>query len=40
MSRIKNAWLAIRGRPLPSAPNTSGNHQGEKTSEKGHIADP
>lgn len=40
MSRIKNAWLAIRGKPLPSAPNTAGNQHGEKTSEKGHIADP
>ena len=40
MSRIKNAWLAFRGKPLPSAPNTTGNQHGEKTSEKGHIADP
>ena len=40
MSRISNAWAALRGKPLPSAPNTSGNHDGNQTTEKGHIADP
>ncbi|EGQ9843746.1 hypothetical protein FYU92_06610 [Vibrio cholerae] len=40
MSKFSQIWAILRNRPLPSAPNTSGNHHGEATTEKGHIADP
>lgn len=40
MSKFSQIWAILRNRPLPSAPNTSGNHHGETTTEKGHIADP
>lgn len=40
MSKFSQIWAIIRNKPLPSAPNTSGNHHGERTTEKGHIADP
>lgn len=40
MSKFSQIWAILRNRPLPSAPNTSGNHHGERTTEIGHIADP
>lgn len=40
MSKLSQIWAILRNKPLPSAPNTSGNQHGHVTTEKGHIADP
>lgn len=40
MTMLSRIWSAFRNNPLPSSPSTSGNQEGKRSTEIGHIADP